>query len=102
MTDRATLLANDAKMLRAQKRRTNAARRFPGNTCPASRHVHMIADSLLSKRRRDPIEDIWEPDHMALSLYSVLESLWKARTEIDELKAAALRALAQEAPSDDQ
>ena len=29
-----------------------------------------------------------EPEHCAGSIYSVLESLWKARTELARLKAA--------------
>ena len=53
---------------------------FPHRTCPASRHVHMIVEGML-----DPKTDLYkalhgfEPEHMAGSIASVLESLWKAR-----------------------
>lgn len=58
------------------KRRVNRARRFPENTCPASRHAHMIADQLV----RDGLE------HEAASIYAVLEGLWKARNELTSIK----------------
>ena len=53
---------------------------FPHKTCPASRHVHLIVEGLL-----DPKSDLhkalsgFEPEHMASSIASVLEGLWKAR-----------------------
>ncbi len=68
------------------RRRADRARHFPTNTCPASRHVHMIADYLLLKRRSNNVEEVWDAEHIAGSLYSVLESLWKARTELERLK----------------
>lgn len=63
------------------KRRARRARNFPDNTCPASRHVHLIADQLMQKRRCN-VEECWDAEHIASSLYSVLESLWKARTKL--------------------
>lgn len=69
-----------ANKLVNQRRRTNRARRFPDNTCPASRHVHLIADRILRG-------DTFEPEdreHIAGSLLSVLESLWKARTQLSQ------------------
>lgn len=63
------------------RRRAARARNFPDNTCPASRHVHLIADQLTRKRRCN-VEECWDAEHIAGSLYSVLESLWKARTEL--------------------
>jgi hypothetical protein len=67
------------------KRRVNRARRFMVNTCPASRHVHVIADQLAAKQRIG-VEEVWDAEHIAGSLYSVLESLWKARLELIRLK----------------
>jgi hypothetical protein len=67
--------------LRNLKRRVVHARNFPHNTCGASRHLHMIADVLASKRRRANIEEIWEPEHLASTMYAVLEDLWKLRTK---------------------
>ena len=66
------------------RRRVRRARNFPVNTCGASRHVHIMADALSSGRGYPMLTE--EPDHCAVSLYSVLESLWKARTELAKLK----------------
>ena len=68
------------------KRRVNRARRFPDNTCGASRHVHEIAEHLL-KYGWDEMENVFEHKHCAESMLSVLESLWKARTELARLKS---------------
>ncbi len=51
-------------------------------TCPASRHVLMMADDL-SQGGLHAFEDA---GHCAGSVYSVLESLWKARSEIKRLR----------------
>jgi len=56
------------------------------NTCPASRHVHMMADALATGEKFHPFDE--EPFHCAESLYSVITSLWKARDRIAELEAA--------------
>lgn len=66
------------------RRRVNRARRFPTNTCPASRHVHIMADCLSGRDRAYPMLTE-EPEHCAGSLYAVLESLWKARNELARL-----------------
>jgi hypothetical protein len=60
------------------RRRVGRARRFPDNTCPASRHLQLIAESLLQGRSIEPAE----AEHAAQSMLSVLESLWKARTKL--------------------
>ena len=73
-----------ANKLENVRRRANRARRFPENTCPASRHVHTMADNLTRKGGYPMLTE--EPEHCAGSLYSVLESLWKARTELAHLK----------------
>lgn len=73
--------------LRNMRRRVNRARKFPTNTCGASRHVHMMADALASGKGYRMLED--EPKHCAESLYAVLESLWKARTELAALHEKA-------------
>jgi hypothetical protein len=70
-----------ANRLANLRRRVNRARQFPANTCPASRHLHLIADDLL---RGTPIDD---QEHCAETMLSVLESLWKARTDLARLKA---------------
>lgn len=67
------------KYTKNQLKRTRQARQFMKNTCPASRHVHMIAESLAKGDKYHMIDE--EPEHVAVSLLSVLESLWKLRTE---------------------
>jgi len=76
--------------IRNLRRRVNRARRFPANTCPASRHLHIMADALL--RRGYPMLQE-EPEHCAASILSVLESLWKARTRLQALGDLADREL---------
>lgn len=73
---------DDIRKLRELAERVDAARNFPSNTCPASRHVALIAD-MLAERLPHATED---PEHCAESLYVTVEALWKARTEIDALR----------------
>lgn len=68
-----------ANKLSNVKRRVARARNFPTNTCPASRHVHMIALALARGEKYHMIDE--EPEHVAGSLLSVLESLWTLRTK---------------------
>jgi hypothetical protein len=77
MTERAGI--HPANRLSNQRRRTNRARKFMGNTCPASRHVHLMAEALASGKKYYMFDE--EPEHCAGALLSVLESLWKLRTE---------------------
>ncbi len=84
-----------AGQLRKQRRRTKAARKFMLNTCPASRHLHLMAESLARGDRYHMLEE--EPEHCALTMLSVLESLWTLRTETgwpsDKLKNKMTKAL---------
>lgn len=73
--------------LRNIKRRVERARHFPVNTCPASRHLHIIALALASNKPYAMLTE--EPEHCAETMLSVLESLWKARTELAILKAVS-------------
>lgn len=68
--------ANELKNL---LRRVGRARKFPTNTCPASRHLHLIAETLAKRKPYAMLHD--EPEHCAVSMLSVLESLWKARDD---------------------
>lgn len=63
------------------RRRVDRARKFPTNTCPASRHLHMIAENLLWYGWDHMLTE--EPEHCAASMLAVLESLWKLRTKAD-------------------
>ena len=74
-------MTDDLKNLR---RRVDRARDFPGNTCPASRHLHAIAEALAAHRTYPMLTE--HPDYCAETMLAVLESLWKARTELAKLK----------------
>ena len=74
MADDSVLPANRLRNLR---RRVGRARR--GNTCAASRHLHQMALGLLGDGYPMLQE---EPEHCAAAMLSVLESLWKLRTEL--------------------
>jgi len=87
-------MTHPANKIQNQKRRTERARQLTVNnmavTCPASRHVHMITDSLLSIGAN--LEGYYDAEHMAGSMLSVLESLWKQRAENLRLKEKLLLA----------
>lgn len=76
---------HDVAILRNLRRRANRARNFPENTCAASRHLHLMADRLASGKPYPMLAE--EPQHCAMTMLAVLESLWKARTEMARLKA---------------
>ena len=69
---------HSANRLSNVRRRVARARNKPGVTCAASRHLHMIADTLSADV---PNQTILEPDQWALSLYAVIEALWKLRAK---------------------
>lgn len=77
----ASVMDKDA---RRELNRANRNRRFPVNTCPASRHVQIIGECLAKGGRYHMIEE--EPEHVAASLLSTVASLYKARTKIERLK----------------
>lgn len=78
---------NDKKRITALRRRVSRARKFPTNTCPSSRHLHIIADCLLKPKKdgglRYPMLEE-EPEHCAESILAVLASLWEARTKLEK------------------
>lgn len=78
------LNAHDAAILRNTRRRVNRARNFPANTCAASRHLHLMACQLAAGKPYPMLQE--EPAHCAMTMLAVLESLWKARTEVARLK----------------
>lgn len=67
------------------RRRVNRARNKRSVTCPASRHLHAMADFLSAGARQYPMLQE-EPEYCAESIYAVLEALWKARAELARLK----------------
>ena len=75
-----------ANRLANVRRRANRARAAKVCvTCPASRHVAMMADCLSTDGYYHMLSE--EPLHCATGMYSVVESLWKARAEIARLAA---------------
>lgn len=66
-------------------RRIKRARAFPVNTCPASRHAQIIGERLIRGKPYAMLEE--EPEHCGGSILAVVEALYKARTEIDTLRA---------------
>lgn len=55
------------------------ARNFPHNTCPASRHLHMIAEHLAMGKPYAMLQE--DPEQCAEAMLWVLESLWTHRTK---------------------
>lgn len=74
--------------LQNQRRRTDRARVFPDNTCPASRHVHLMADYLAAGQPYPMLAE--EPDHCAESMLATCEALFKTRTALDALVRVCL------------
>lgn len=70
--------------LKNLRRRVNAARKFPDNTCVESRHLQLIAEHMATGKAYPMLQE--EPGHCAETMLSVLESLWKARTDLARLK----------------
>lgn len=63
-------------------RQMQASRDFPVNTCPASRHVQLMAEGL-SKDGYPMLQE--DPKHCAGSLASVVGSLYEARSFLHSL-----------------
>jgi len=59
------------------------SREFPDNTCPASRHAQMIAESLHKDGEYAMLQD--DPEHCAGSIASVVKSLYQARSFLKSL-----------------
>lgn len=66
------------------KRRASRAKRFPDNTCPASRHLHLMAQRLAAGKPYPMLAD--EPRQCAETMLAVLASLWEARTKLAKLE----------------
>ena len=54
------------------------AENFPDNTCPASRHVRLMAEELANDGEYHMIQE--DPEHVAGSLASVVASLYETRS----------------------
>lgn len=81
------MMVHPANKPENMRRRVDRVRNkaFPHSTCAASRHVHLMAECLLTGKKRYPMLQE-EPEHCAVSMLSVVESLWKARLELRKLR----------------
>ena len=78
-----------SKRLTNLRRRVALARKFPTNTCAASRHLHIMADRLMKKGGYPMLAE--EPEHCGVSIGVTVELLWKARAEIARLRTQLQR-----------
>jgi hypothetical protein len=75
--------AKTAEILEQEMSAMIKHRDFPNNTCPASRHVQMIAESLVETGEYPMLVE--DPRHCADSMASVISSLYSARSFLNEL-----------------
>ena len=67
---------------RALLKRLNAARDFPHNTCPASRHAQLMGERLLKRQTCHDIAD--DPHHAGESILLTVAALYEARAALVE------------------
>ena len=65
------------------QQRLDKARKFPKNTCAASRHAQMLGETLSSGKQ---LTD--DREHCGESILATVAALYEARTEIQRLKDA--------------
>ena len=65
--------------------RVNRARRFPENTCGASRHAQGVAEAMMQGDVLPEVTD--DPTHIGESILSTVAALYEARSEITRLRA---------------
>lgn len=65
--------------------RANRARRFPANTCGASRHAQGVAEAMMQGDVLPEVTD--DPTHIGESILSTVAALYEARSEITRLRA---------------
>jgi hypothetical protein len=62
----------------------DAARDFPANTCPASRHAQMIAEALIRGKPYPMLTE--EPKHCGESIAAVVTALYEARSKLKQME----------------
>lgn len=75
----------DAGQLREKLAEMDAARDFPVNTCPASRHAQMIAEALIRGKPYPMLTE--DPAHCGESIAAVVTALYEARSKLKQLEA---------------
>lgn len=81
--------ANARSWREAYKAAEKERRKAPLVTCPASRHVHLMADALRKRGKYHMFDE--EPLHCSEGLYVTIYALWKARHRVIELEAEVER-----------
>lgn len=84
MGGRSLTMTTERQLAINTHRRVLRAMRFPANTDSCSRHVRLMGETLMRGKKYHMFEE--EPEHCAVSLLVTVESLWKARLEIERLK----------------
>ena len=79
------------KYSKREVKRIRKARNFPINTCPASRHTQMMGEAMVRGKPYPMMEE--EREYCGGSILSTVASLFEARTERDQLRAALERIL---------
>lgn len=59
------------------------SRDFPNNTCPASRHIQLMAEALAKGEKYSMLEE--DPEHCAESIASVVSSLYQTRSFLKQM-----------------
>lgn len=80
-------------------KRCARARNFPHNTCPASRHVQLMAEALSKGREYPMLQE--EPEHCAVSMLATVAALYEARTALAASQIALTAAVEWAAPMAD-
>ena len=58
----------------------NAARNFPDGTCPESRHVALIAETLAKGKKYHMLDS--DREHCATSMAQTVQALWECRAKL--------------------
>lgn len=74
-----TLLSSNNQNVKSMQE----SRCFPDNTCPATRHLQIMAEELLQTGNYPMLQE--DPSHCASSIASVVSSLYQARTFLKSL-----------------
>ena len=80
-------MSDDKARMAALKRRATRARNASLVTCPASRHMHLMALALADGRPYPMLTE--EPQHCAESMLAAIGALWEARAELAKLRGTA-------------
>lgn len=81
-------MSKDDERVKSLRRRANKVRKFPHNTCPASRHLHIMAEGML-KGGYPMLQE--EPEHCAESILATIAALWEARTALAKINGISAR-----------